>query len=122
MSLSMRFVRGFRSSAIWRNTAQQKQSSRADWLNRTQRFNNTVQEIVANVMANGEVAKTPSLAKRLVKLMEYDTLLRVPLQGHMTMMAFEVLENPINLTKQNLYKAQVVACAMELVIFAFFLS
>ncbi|KPJ05691.1 Farnesyl pyrophosphate synthase [Papilio xuthus] len=111
MSLSMRFVRGFRSSAIWRNTAQ---SSRADWLNRTQRFNNTVQEIVANVMANGEVAKTPSLAKRLVKLMEYDTLLRVPLQGHMTMMAYEVLENPINLTEQNLYKAQVVACAMEL--------
>ncbi|KPJ18335.1 Farnesyl pyrophosphate synthase 1 [Papilio machaon] len=96
------------------SAVQQTQSSKADWLNRTQSFNNTVQEIVTNVMANGEVAKTPSLAKRLVKLMEYDTLLRVPLQGHMTMMAYEVLENPINLNEQNLYKAQVVSCAMEL--------
>ncbi|XP_045537458.1 farnesyl pyrophosphate synthase [Papilio machaon] len=114
MSLSKWFVRGFRSSAVWHSAVQQTQSSKADWLNRTKRFNNTLQEIVTNVMANGEVGKTPSLAKRLVKLMQYDTLLRVPLQGHMTMMAYEVLENPIDLNEKNLYKAQVVSCAMEL--------
>ncbi|XP_013137569.1 PREDICTED: farnesyl pyrophosphate synthase 2-like [Papilio polytes] len=112
MLLSRCFVRGFR---IWHSAAvQQKQTSKADWLERTQRFNNTVQKIVSDVIANGEVGKTPSLAKRLTKLMEYDTLLRIPLQGHMTMMAYEVLENPKNLNEQNLYKAQVVSCAMEL--------
>ncbi|XP_013136957.1 PREDICTED: farnesyl pyrophosphate synthase 1-like [Papilio polytes] len=109
MSLSRCFVRGFRICA-----SQYQQSTKADWLNRTQYFNNTVRDLVADVMAKGEVAKTPSLEKRLVKLMEYDTLLRIPLQGHMTMMAYEVLENPKNLNEQNLYKAQVVSCAMEL--------
>ncbi|XP_045537600.1 farnesyl diphosphate synthase-like [Papilio machaon] len=32
----------------------------------------------------------------------------------MTMMAYEVLENPIDRNEKNLYKAQVVSCAMEL--------
>lgn len=50
------------------SASQYQQSSKADWLNRTQYFNNTVRDLVADVMAKGEVAKTPSLEKRLVKV------------------------------------------------------
>ncbi|KPJ12445.1 Farnesyl pyrophosphate synthase 1 [Papilio machaon] len=77
-------------------------------------FNNTLSKIVADGLNGSEFSKTPSLINRISKMTEYYTTERVPLQGHMTLIAYEMLEKSENITDKSLYQAETVACAMEL--------
>ncbi|XP_013137571.1 PREDICTED: farnesyl pyrophosphate synthase 1-like isoform X2 [Papilio polytes] len=108
MLLTKLHIRGLRSSAIWRASKAESLLQKGDY------FNSTLSKVVANGLINTEFSKTPSLVDRIKKMTEYYTTERLPLQGHMTLIAYEMLEKPENVTDNSMYQAEIIACAMEL--------
>ncbi|XP_068620694.1 farnesyl pyrophosphate synthase-like isoform X2 [Battus philenor] len=84
-------------------------------LPRTIDFNSSLPKIVNDALSNSEFAKIPNLENRLKKLTEYHTVEREPVQGQMTLFAYEILERPENINDHTLYQASVAAWAIELI-------
>ncbi|XP_068620588.1 uncharacterized protein [Battus philenor] len=78
-------------------------------------FNGLLPKIVNDALSKSEFAKIPNLENRLKKLTEYHTVERDPVQGQMTLLAYEMLENPKNVNDHTIHQVVVAAWAIELI-------
>ncbi|XP_068620614.1 farnesyl pyrophosphate synthase-like [Battus philenor] len=77
-------------------------------------FNSSLCKIVNDALSNSVFAKIPKVEDRIKKVIKYHTIEREPVQGNITMFAYEMLEKPENINDQSFHQAVVAAWAIEL--------
>ncbi|CAH2042337.1 unnamed protein product, partial [Iphiclides podalirius] len=106
------------SKWLWRTTRSclNRQNIREEHLlQRATNLNGSLSKIIDDGLAISDLAKTTTLRERIRKMIEYHTIERVPVQGQITLLAYEMLEQPEKIKDHTLHQAVVLAWAVELI-------